>query len=437
MKAYEKIIKRLKEHGKEGYLVGGCVRDFLLSKEPFDYDIATNARPEEFQEIFSGFRVIETGIKHGTVTVLCDGQAFEVTTYRIDGEYTDGRHPDSVAFSEELSEDLKRRDFTVNAMAMTEEGRVIDLFGGREDLKNGIIRAVGDPEKRFEEDALRILRAVRFASVLGFQIEKETEEAAYRLLGRIDLVSRERCFSELKKALCGKAIKETLCRYPQIFASVIPELAPMINYDQMNPHHCYDLLTHTAIALENIPPKPHLRLAALFHDTGKPHTRHFDEAGVAHYFGHAAKSAELADARLRALRSDNKTREETVFLVKHHDAPAETEKEQVARKIRKYGIDRYRSLLLLRRADNLAQAEEYHRVELHDLCEQYAQEILDEERCFSLRDLAVKGDDLIALGYPKGPQIGEALNRLFESVFNGEVPNEKGQLLASLKNDKL
>lgn len=437
MKPYEKIIDKLHQFGKEGYLVGGCVRDFLLQKTPNDYDVTTNARPQEFGEIFSSFRVIETGLKHGTVTVLCDGQAIEVTTYRIDGSYSDGRHPDAVTFSSDLTEDLKRRDFTINAMAMTLDGQIIDPFGGRNDLENKIVRAVGDPRMRFREDALRILRAVRFASVLGFEIEKETALAAEELIGRVDLVSRERCFVELKKALCGMSAEETLLKYPMIYASVVPELAPMIGFDQKNPHHCHDLLTHTAIAVGQTAADPIMRLSALFHDTGKVLTQRFDEQRVAHYYGHAAVSAELAEKRLVALKSDNYTREEVHFLVKHHDAPAETDKEQVAKKLRKYGRERYERLLALRRADNLAQSEEYHRKDLHDRCYIWMEEVLTEDRCFQLKDLAVNGRDLLDLGYPRGPIIGEKLEELFSLVFEGKIANEREILLSYLKDRKL
>lgn len=417
--------------------MGGCVRDCLLKKEPNDYDVTTNALPEEFKEIFSSFRVIETGLKHGTVTVLCDGEAIEVTTYRIDGCYSDGRHPDAVTFSENLIEDLKRRDFTINAMAMTPDGAVIDPFGGREDLEKGIIRAVGDPKKRFEEDALRILRAVRFASVLDFKIEEQTAKAAVELLGRVDLVSRERCFIELKKALCGAAVTKTLLTYPTIYASVVPELEAMIGFDQKNPHHCHDLLAHTAIAVGNTPPQPIMRLAALLHDIGKVSTQHVDEQGVAHYYSHAAVSTELAEKRLLALKSDHHTRDEVLFLVKHHDAPAEENKEQVARKLRKYGKERYEMLLMLRRADNLAQAEAYHRKELHDRCRDWMLEVLHEDRCFSIKDMAINGNDLIALGYPQGPIIGRVLEMLFVQVFEGKLENDRAALLAYLKDLKL
>ncbi|MBQ8911796.1 MAG: HD domain-containing protein, partial [Clostridia bacterium] len=425
------------EAGYEAFIVGGCVRDFLMGVPPKDYDITTSALPEETKAVFRDYHVIETGIRHGTVTVMMDGNPLEITTYRTEGTYSDNRHPDSVSFTASLREDVARRDFTMNAIAYSPTRGWIDHFGGAKDIQHGIIRCVGDPTTRFQEDALRMMRGIRFASVLGFEIEKETALAAEELIGRVDLVSRERCFVELKKALCGMSAEETLLKYPTIYASVVPELAPMIGFDQKNPHHCHDLLTHTAIAVGQTAADPIMRLSALFHDTGKVLTQRFDEQRVAHYYGHAAVSAELAEKRLVALKSDNYTREEVHFLVKHHDAPAETDKEQVAKKLRKYGRERYERLLALRRADNLAQSEEYHRKDLHDRCYIWMEEVLTEDRCFQLKDLAVNGRDLLALGYPRGPIIGEKLEELFSLVFEGKIANEREILLSYLKDRKL
>ena len=437
MKHYEKVIACLHDAGKEGYLVGGCVRDQLLGKVPHDYDVTTNALPEEMKEIFSDFHLVETGLKHGTVTVMCDGEPIEVTTYRVDGSYSDGRHPDSVCFSKSLIEDLKRRDFTVNAMAMTVNGEVVDPFGGREDLKNGVIRAVGDPYKRFEEDALRILRAVRFSSVLGFPIEETTVKAAEALLEKLTLVSRERCFIELKKTLCGKSVRSVLTSHPRIFAAVIPEILPMIGFDQMNPHHCYDLLTHTAIAVESAPCDPIFRLAALFHDMGKPFTQSIDEQGIAHYYGHAATSTRIAEQRLLELKSDKHTLEEVVFLVKHHDAPPESDREQIAKKLRRFGEKRLKALISMRRADNLAQSSEFYRKEIHDQCIVWIDELLlEQKRCFTLKDLAVNGADLIKEGYKPGPSIGVILEELLIAVSEGRLPNKREVLLIYVKNRK-
>lgn len=438
MNGYEKIIDALQKAGKEGYLVGGCVRDHLIGITPNDFDVTTNALPQEMREIFSSFKVIETGLKHGTLTVLCEGETIEVTTYRVDGNYSDGRHPDSVCFSKSLEEDLKRRDFTVNAMAMTVDGRVIDPFGGREDLKKGVIRAVGDPYQRFKEDALRILRAVRFASVLDFEIDSKTQNAAVDLRHTIDQVSRERCFSEFKKALCGKGIERVLMSNPLIFATLLPEIEKMIGYDQMNPHHCYDLLTHTAKAVASTPPTPVFRLAALLHDTGKPDTRSFDEQGIAHYYGHAAKSTAISEIRLKELKCDHKTRDEVLFLVSHHDAPPENDIDQIAKKLRRFGEERLRALILLRRADNMAQSKQYHRTHIHDQCCMWIDElILEKERCFTVKNLKINGNDLMSWGIPEGPAIGQELERILTAVSEGVVANNKAALEFYVKNSKI
>ncbi|MBQ8399319.1 MAG: HD domain-containing protein [Clostridia bacterium] len=436
MTAAMQILKKLEDSGKEGYLVGGCVRDLLLDKVPHDYDITTNALPGEIKEIFSDFRVIETGIQHGTLTVLCEDQPFEVTTYRTDGLYSDGRHPDQVIFSTSIKEDLKRRDFTINAMAMDMAGIIIDPYGGREDLKSGIIRAVGDPEERFTEDALRILRALRFSSVLQFRIEKRTADAAKRLCSRLKHVSKERCFSEIKKTVCGKGIREVLCTFPEIFAEVVPEISQMISFDQNNPHHCHDLLTHTALAIEAAPADPALRIAALFHDIGKPFTQVTDAEGISHYYGHASKSREIAQRALQELKADRALTEKVLFLVSHHDSPAETSKEQVAKRLRRHGIECYRQLVALRRADNMGQAPEYHRTALHDQCLSWVEELKEEGRCLSLRTLDINGNDLIALGFEKGPAIGKMLEEILELVSEGKLPNSRDLLLEYASSSK-
>ncbi len=430
MKKYEMILKKLNDAGYEGYLVGGCVRDMFLGKQPSDYDIATNATPEEMKKVFQKERVIETGIKHGTVSVLFEGETFEITVYRTEGNYSDGRHPDSVQFTRSLSEDLLRRDFTVNAMAMDLSGKIEDFYGGREDLKNKIIRAVGNPEKRFSEDALRILRALRFSSTLGFKIEKQTSDAIVLLKERLRGVSKERCFEELKKLLCGKNAESVLLHYWEVIAEVIPELAPMRSFHQNNPHHCYTLDKHTAVAVGLVPGTPALRLAALLHDVGKPQTEKVDEKGISHYYQHASIGGELALKILQNLKSDGQTLKTVCFLVRHHDAPAETTKEQTAKKLRKYGEENYRLLIALRRADNLAQAEAFHREKIHDQTETFLEELLAEEACVSLKKLAVNGRDLMSEGFKQGPEIGRMLEKLLDAVIEEKIENEKSALLA-------
>ncbi len=436
-KGYERIINELADAGYEGYLVGGCVRDMLLGIEPRDYDIATDAAPDAVCSVFKDCSVLKTGLKHGTVTILLEGQPFEVTTYRSDGRYSDGRHPDEVFFSKNLATDLSRRDFTVNAMAMDLKGVVIDPFGGKRDLKNRLLRSVGNPRERFGEDALRILRALRFSSVLSFEIEENTARAAEELKDMLSSVSRERCFEELKKTLCGENIEDVLLRYWSVFASVIPELCPMKNYDQNNPHHRYTLDKHTAVAVSFVPAIPVLRLAALFHDVGKPSTVSIDLKGISHFYGHAQVGAQLSEKILKDLKSDGQTVETVKFLVLHHDLPPETCKEQVAKRLRRYGVEKYKLLNVLRRADNLAQSEEFDRKEMYDVVDRYIAQLEKENSCFSLSSLAVNGRDLLEEGYAQGPLIGRILELLLDAVLDGKVPNEKNLLLAYVRDGSL
>ena len=313
-------LDRLTAAGHEAWLVGGCVRDLLLGRTPGDYDITTAALPEETEGVFAGEQLIETGLRHGTVTVVLEGCPLEITTYRVDGTYADARHPDQVTFTRSLREDAARRDFTVNAMAYHPDRGLWDGFGGRADLEKGLLRCVGDPETRFREDALRILRAVRFASVLGFTLEPATAEAARRTAPLLGQIAPERLSAELTKLLCGPGAGTVLGEYPDILGALIPELGPMVGFDQRNLHHCHDLLTHTAAAVDNIPPDPALRLAMLLHDVGKPETFSLGEDGQGHFYGHAKRSVELADAILRRLRYPNHLREKAVTLIRFHDA---------------------------------------------------------------------------------------------------------------------
>ena len=284
-------LARLHDAGYEAYIVGGCVRDRIMGREPKDYDITTSALPEQTAAVFAGERIIETGMKHGTVTVLLDGEPLEITTFRIDGTYSDSRHPDAVTFTPSLREDLARRDFTMNAMAYSSETGLVDPFGGQADIAAKYIRCVGDPDLRFREDALRILRALRFSSVLGFPIEPETDGAARYLCLLLKKISAERVFSELKQLLCGPDVRRVLLDYAGVLGAVLPEILPMQGFDQRNPHHCYDILEHTAAAVEAMPPEPALRLAALLHDVGKPECFFTDEDGVGHFYGHPKAGA--------------------------------------------------------------------------------------------------------------------------------------------------
>jgi len=429
-------LTRLRAAGYEAYVVGGCVRDACMGRVPGDYDITTSALPEETETVFSGDRIIETGLKHGTVTVLLNGAPLEITTFRVDGTYSDGRHPDAVSFTGSLTEDLSRRDFTMNAMAFAPDTGFADPFGGQGDIADRVIRCVGDPETRFTEDALRILRALRFAAVLGFSLDPETAAAARKCGNLLRLVSAERIAAELTKLLCGGDARRVLTEYPDILGAVLPEMLPMAGFDQRNPHHVYDVLEHTAAAVEAAPPEPVLRLAALLHDVGKPDCFTLDEAGVGHFYGHAKRSAAMADAVLERLRFDRARRERITALVLHHDREIEPTEPAVTRALSRLTPELFFELLALKRADTLALAPAYRgRTAELDRLEAMAKEILEKPVCLSRRDLALDGDDLRRLGVSPGKAMGAALERALEAVISGEVPNEQVAILDYLRKN--
>lgn len=419
--------------GFEAFIVGGCVRDSLLGKAPKDYDITTSALPSEVEEVFKNYRIIETGIKHGTVTVLIDGTPLEITTYRIDSDYTDNRHPNSVDFTKSLYEDTARRDFTMNAIAYNDKSGLVDYYGGENDILKGIIRCVGNADRRFKEDALRILRAIRFSSVLGFNIEDSTKQAIFRNKELLTKISQERIASELVKLLCGKNVRKVLVEYIDVLGVVIPELLPMKDFDQHNYHHIYDVLTHTAVSVENIEPQSVLRLAALFHDIGKPHCFTLVD-GTGHFYGHASISAEIADRILERLKFDNATRKTVGKLIRLHDVQIECRENVVKRSLNKNSPEIFFMLLKLKKADTLALNPKYcDRLELFDELESLAYEILEKNACFSLKDLSVNGSDIMSLGVSPGKKIGIILNLLLEDVINGKIPNERDCLLDKAK----
>ncbi len=352
------IIHKLEAAGYEAFTVGGCVRDAVLGREPADWDITTQAGPEEMLEVFEGMRVVPTGIEHGTVTVVMDGESYEVTTYRVDGEYRDARHPESVSFVRDIAEDLARRDFTVNAMAYSEERGLVDLFGGMRDLENGIIRCVGDPAERFSEDALRILRCVRFASQLGFEIEEATADAMYEKLGLLDRIAAERIRSEFEKLLCGKGAADVLARHREVIAAFIPEIRPMFDLDQENPFHLYDVWMHTVHAVESIPQDPVLRTAAFFHDIGKPSCKVVDR-GWGHFYHHEHVGSDMTDEIMRRLRYDNDTRTTVARLIKKHGTVFNPDGKQARRLLAKMGREDLERLIALERADVSAQHPDY------------------------------------------------------------------------------
>lgn len=427
------ILERLERSGYDAFVVGGCVRDALMGNQPYDYDITTSALPKETERVFSGCRVIETGIKHGTVTVLYKGQSIEVTTFRVDGEYADGRHPSSVTFSRSIEDDLSRRDFTMNGIAYNPKAGLVDPFGGENDINSRTIRCIGDPELRFSEDALRILRALRFSSVLGFTIEERTSETITSHRSDLHKVSAERIFSELKRLLCGKDIKRVMLEYPKVFAEILPPLAEQVGYDQGSRYHDSTLYEHTARAVGAVPAEPALRLAMLFHDMGKPRCRTVSEDGECHYYGHAGISAELADELLRMLKCDNALRERVCAIVKYHDTPADPSRRIVRRRLSQYGAELFRDIMYAQIADGTAQSELGRtRVENARKCLGIAEEIIAEQPCLTLKELAVSGKDLRGI-VPPSPLMGEILSELLGEVIEEKLPNEKNALLERAK----
>ena len=432
-----KALHLLTRSGYEAYAVGGAVRDLLRGEVPHDYDIATSATPEEMMRVFEGFRTVETGIKHGTLTVLVEGEALEVTTYRVDGAYTDSRHPDSVSFTRSLREDAARRDFTVNAMAYHPEMGLRDFFGGQEDLQRGILRTVGESRLRFTEDALRILRALRFASVLGYEIEASTSSAIHTLKGHLREVAPERVREELLKLITAPYAEGVLREYADVIYVVMPEIGALVGFDQKNPHHDFDVWEHTLRALSASPTDSVLRLALLFHDMGKPSCFALDEEGVGHFYGHAEKSAEIAEGIMRRLRFDNETRERVLRLVRMHDVLPLPETRQFARLRSKHGEGFLFDWLALIRADRTGQKMVFSPLIEAPLieAEAAAKRLIEVEERFSLKTLSVRGDDLFALGY-RGKEIGEALERVLSAVIDEKIKNEKSDILEFLKKEQ-
>ena len=413
------------------------MRDSLLGREPADWDLATSALPEQTEAALAGYRLVETGLKHGTVTALTDGGPVEITTFRTDGAYHDGRHPDRVAFVPSLEEDLARRDFTVNAMALAPDGTVIDLYGGREDLAAGLIRCVGEPSRRFGEDALRILRALRFASKLDFAIEPETARRALADRALLDRVSRERVMAELSGILTGPGAGRVLRQYGPVIFQVIPELAPQAGFDQKNPNHIHDIWTHTTMAVDAVEADPVLRLTMLLHDVGKPPCFFTDEKGVGHFYGHARIGAQMADDILLRLRCSGEMRRQVVTFITWHDIEPPGTKKAMARLAAKLGEDTVRRLIQCWRADSADRAPAVRERNLAVIArseQALEQALAGEERCFSLRDLAVDGRDIMALGVPEGPAVGRVLKALFGRVLDGEVANRREELLAAARD---
>lgn len=424
-----RVLDSLHGAGYEAYIVGGCVRDALMGLPPHDFDITTSASPEETERVFADRRVIETGLKHGTVTVISGGEPVEITTFRVDGEYRDGRHPESVSFTRRIEDDLSRRDFTINGIAYAPEKGIVDLFGGRRDIERGVIRCIGEPEKRFGEDALRILRALRFSAVLGFSIEEKTAAAIRDGRAMLDKVSAERIFAELKKLLCGAYAERVLREFPEIFAQIIPELSGMIGYGQNSRYHDSTLWEHTARAVGAAECDAGLRLAMLLHDAGKPKCRSTDENGESHYYGHADISSKMADELLRRLKCDNATRERVCHIIKYHDIPVEVSARSIRRALAKHGLSGYRDIINAHIADDMAKAPfARERIPAWREALKKAEEIAECQPCLSVSELAISGGDLAGI-IPPSPKMGRVLKKLADEVIDGELENERGALL--------
>ena len=429
------IIDTIMEAGYEAYAVGGCIRDSILLRKPSDWDITTSASPYQVKELFR--RTLDTGIKHGTVTVMLDKEGFEVTTYRIDGEYEDGRHPKEVTFTRNLTEDLKRRDFTINAMAYNEKDGLVDIFGGLEDIRCKMIRCVGDPVERFSEDALRMMRAVRFSAQLGYRIEEETSNAIRVLAPDLKKISAERIQTELVKLLTSPHADYLRMAYETgITKVVLPEFDLCMITEQKNPHHCYTVGEHTLVAMQAVRADKVLRLAMLFHDMGKPLCVTTDEEGIDHFHGHPSASEEIAGNVLHRLKFDNDTIYMVKKLVKYHDQYIEPQPKNVRRAIRKMGEDVFPLLLEVKEADVQAQSDflrEKKEKNLKDVRDVY-QRILEEKQCVSLKTLAINGKDLIdQTGMKPGKELGEVLNELLDLVTEDPARNTREYLLKAAK----
>ena len=428
----ENCISALEAQGFAAYAVGGCVRDALLGLTPHDYDLCTAATPEQIKAIFADHPLVLAGEKHGTVGVVTQGEVVEITTFRREGDYLDNRHPERVDFVTDVTQDLARRDFTVNAMAYSPSRGFADPFGGREDLARKVLRAVGEPAQRFREDSLRILRGVRFAVRFGLETEETTGRAMEELAPLMDNLARERVMDELCKLLPAVQA-EDLVRYAPIVCQVIPELAATVGFQQRNPHHIYDVYTHTAHVVAAVPPQLPLRWAALLHDVGKPDTFTLDDQGLGHFYGHGAQSARMADGILRRLKASNDLRERVVTLVEQHMTRLPADKKQLRRRLSRLGEEMLLDLLDLQAADFGGKGVESQEDQAE--VRRLLAEILAEESCLGLKDLAVNGRDLMALGYA-GPEIGRMLQRLLELVLDEQLPNDKAALLAAAERER-
>lgn len=427
------VIEKLNKEGYQAYLVGGALRDALQGKEPGDIDLATSALPQEVMGLFSDEKIIPTGLKHGTVTLIYKGLSMEITTFRTDGDYEDYRRPSSVSFSSSLKEDLKRRDFTINALAYHPKEGLIDYVGGLKDLEDGIIRAVGNPKERFNEDALRMLRAIRFVSILGFEMEEETKSALFENKELIQMVSQERLQQELSKLLMGQWVEEALLNYHEIISVFIPEIIPMVGFDQMTPYHCYDVWTHTAKVVAFSKKDLAHRLAGLFHDIAKPQTLYVDDKNIGHFPGHCVASKRQAEKILTKLGYSKKLQNRVLNIILHHNTGIYPEELAIKKSLFYWGPEVFFDIIEFKYADNLAKEPGFVRSRSsYDQVEIKARHYLNNQPFLSYKDLALSSQELMDLGY-KGPQLGQVLDRLATAVLGG-LDNTRDSLLNYLKN---
>ena len=433
----EHILQSLTAAGYDANFVGGCVRDLLRGAAPHDWDICTSARPEETAACFPDCRIINTGLRHGTVTVLTGGQLYEITTYRTEGPYSDSRRPDFVRYVTDLQQDLARRDFTMNAIALGPDGALRDPFRGADDIKAGLIRCVGDPACRFQEDGLRIMRALRFAAVFGYRIDGPTSRAIHDHRAVLDRVAAERIQAELCKLLAGRSAGDILRQYSDVLFQFWPELEPLTTLAQNNPWHCWNGWEHTLHALEAAPSHPSVRLAVLLHDIGKPRCQSTDEAGIDHFYGHPAVSAELAETLLRRLRFGRAAIKRVVTLVEYHDTPLPRDGRGIRHWLNRLDPETFFQLLEVKRADMLGQAPEKAaaRLEEWNHIKAEAEQIIAKRQILTLKDLAVNGGDVIAAGINPGPAVGRILEQLLERVLSGELPNRREILLEEIEQE--
>lgn len=433
------VINALADAGFSAYVVGGCVRDYFLGNQTSDTDITTSAKPCEVEKILAdkNIKVVETGLKHGTVTAVIDKTPLEITTFRADGEYRDSRHPQSVEFVEDVEQDLKRRDFTVNAMAYNDERGLVDLFGGREDIENRIIRTVGEPDARFKEDALRIMRALRFSSVLGFEIEEKTKKSIFDNMYLLENISAERIFSELSKLLCGKNVLNVLDEFRQVIGVIIPQLIPSFNCAQNTPWHTYTVYEHIIHSVDFAPCDPVIRLTMLLHDIGKPSVKRTDENGRDHFKTHADAGEKIAAEVLSKLKVSNNIYNKVTTLIKYHQSVENVNDVKIKHWFNKIGEEYTLSLFDVRIADlkahNINLKEVNMEIEELISIKKQAQEAISRGDPYRISDLAVNGNDLLSAGL-EGRKIGEMLSNILNLVMDGKLKNNKQSIMEYLNN---